>query len=141
MQYRRPEKSLTGLALLLAASLMLAACGAEAPAEPAVTPTNEVAQSAPTATNLPATVAPTHTSAPASTTAPEQPTDTPLPAPTEAPLPADTPPPPTDTAIPPTDTPEPEPAVASAFGQTEDGLYFRGNPAAAVTVIDYSDFL
>ena len=39
------------------------------------------------------------------------------------------------------DTPEPAPEVTSTFGQTEDGLYFRGNPAAAVTVIDYSDFL
>jgi hypothetical protein len=31
--------------------------------------------------------------------------------------------------------------VVATFGLTEDGLYFRGNPAAAVTVIDYSDFL
>jgi hypothetical protein len=31
--------------------------------------------------------------------------------------------------------------VVSQFGMTEDGLYFRGNPAAAVTVVDYSDFL
>jgi hypothetical protein len=59
----------------------------------------------------------------APTDAPAAPTDTPLPAPTEAPAPTDT------------------PAVVAAFGLTEDGLYFRGNPAAAVTVIDYSDFL
>jgi hypothetical protein len=31
--------------------------------------------------------------------------------------------------------------VVATFGMTEDGLYFRGNPTAAVTVIDYSDFL
>lgn len=135
MQYKRPRRLLFGLSLLLLVSFALAACGGQpdAPAAPAATPINEVAQAAPTATEPPATTAPTDT--------PEQPTDTPMPLATEAPLATDTAPPPTDTALPPTDTPEPAPAVVNAFGQTEEGLYFRGNPAAAVTVIDYSDFL
>jgi len=134
VHYIRPKKLLTGLGLLLMATLLLVACGADTPAEPAATPISEVAQVAPTALE-PATVAPP-------TAESEQPTDTPMPAPTEALLATDTASAPTDTVAPPTDTPEPAPAVVSTFGQTEDGLYFRGNPdPTAVTVIDYSDFL
>ncbi len=135
MQYRQSKKLFLSLSLLVLVSIVLAACGGEpnTTVTSAVTPINEVAQAAPTATEPPATIAPTDT--------PEQPTDTPMPVATEAPLATDTAPPPTDTALPPTDTPEPAPAVVNAFGQTEEGLYFRGNPAAAVTVIDYSDFL
>lgn len=49
-----------------------------------------------------------------------------------------------------TQIPEPEavleateqpPASPVVSGQTEEGAYFYGNPAAAVTLIDYSDFL
>ncbi len=123
--------SLSGLAALLLVAVLAAACGAESTpaAGPQPAPTVELA--AATATNPPATAttAPTDTPAPVApavdtpTSAPAAPTDTPLPAPTDTPAPTAT------------------PAVVAAFGLTEDGLYFRGNPAAAVTVIDYSDFL
>lgn len=132
MQHKHPGRLLVSLSLLLLFSITLAACGSE-PTAPVVTPINEAAPAAPTATEPLAAAAPTNT--------PERPTDTPMPPPAEAPLAVDTAPPPTDTVAPPTDTPKPAPAVVSAFGQTEDGLYFRGNAAAAVTVIDYSDFL
>jgi hypothetical protein len=119
------------LAALLSMLLLVAACGAESTPAAAPSPDAPAELAAATATNPPATAtpAPTHTSAPAAaavetpTSAPLAPTDTPLPAPTEAPAPTDT------------------PAVVATFGMTGDGLYFRGNPAAAVTVIDYSDFL
>lgn len=120
------------LALLLVVSAVVAACGGAEQTASSATPVEEVAQAVATATNLP-TVAPEDT--------PQQPTDTPAPAAAEVASATATALPSTDTPIPPTDTPEPAPEVTSTFGQTEDGLYFRGNPAAAVTVIDYSDFL
>lgn len=118
------------VALLTALAILLAACGgaAEPTAAPAEPTTPEVVvEVADTPTSPPPTAPPTQAIA----------TDT-------AAAPADTQVPATDTPVPenPTDTPAPTeaPAVAT-FGQTEDGLYFRGNPTAAVTVIDYSDFL
>ena len=122
MQYKPPNKLLPGFGLLLI-SVLLAACGGSGPAAPVATPVSEAVQVTPvaTASPIPATL----------TVAPEQPTDTPAPTATEAPRA-------TDTALSPTDTPP----VVSAFGQTEEGLYFRGSPdPTAVTVIDYSDFL
>ena len=42
----------------------------------------------------------------------------------------------------PADEPTQEPVPVATFGQTEDGLYFRGSPDAdALVVTDYSDFL
>ena len=135
MQPTHRGRLLVSLSLLLLISIALAACGSEpaAPAAPVATPLDEVAQVTPMATEPPAATAPVATS--------EEPEDTPVPAPAETAAATDTAPPPTDTVAPPTDTPEPAPVVVSAFGQTEDGLYFRGSPAAAVTVVDYSDFL
>jgi hypothetical protein len=121
---------LSRLAALLVVALIAAACGtADTPPAAPPTATAAPALAAATATNPPPTataVPATDTPAPAveaPTDAPAAPTDTPLSAPTEAPAPTDT------------------PAAVATFGLTEDGLYFRGNPAAAVTVIDYSDFL
>ena len=121
---------LSGLAVLWLVALLAVACGGvESTPAAAPPPTATVELAAAIATNPPATAttAPTDTPAPAAvdtpTSAPAAPADTPLPAPTEAQAPTDT------------------PAVAATFGLTEDGLYFRGNPNAAVTVIDYSDFL
>lgn len=34
-----------------------------------------------------------------------------------------------------------DPAALVTSGQTDEGVFFLGNPNAAVTVIDYSDFL
>lgn len=121
---------LSRLAALVVVAMVMAACGAaDAPttalpiatASPAVVAAT-VTNPPPTATALPVTDTPVQ-AVEAPTDAPAAPTDTPLPAPTEAPAPTDT------------------PAVVATFGLTEDGLYYRGNPAAAVTVIDYSDFL
>lgn len=133
MKNKRPTKRIVGLSLVLVAGVLLVACGGQ-PAAPEATPINEVAQAVPTVTEPTAVSAPTDTAPPPTLVEIPQATDT-APAPTEPPaLPADTP-------ASPVDTPEPLPTVVSTFGQTEDGLYFRGNPAAAVTVIDYSDFL
>ena len=131
MQYKPPNKLLPGFGLLLI-SVLLAACGGSGPATPVATPVSEAVQVTPVATASPIPATPT--------VAPEQPTDTPAPTATEAPRA-------TDTALSPTDTPPTTatlqpPPVVSAFGQTEEGLYFRGSPdPTAVTVIDYSDFL
>ena len=138
MQYKRRKNLLAGIGFLLTASVLLAACGGSEPATPAATPISEVAQVAPTDTPEQSTDTPVPTP---TTAEPAQPTNTLLPAPTEAPVPTEALVP-TDTIVPPTDTPEPAPAVVSIFGQTDDGLYFRGNPDPdTVTVIDYSDFL
>jgi hypothetical protein len=123
------QTRLSGLAVLWLVALLAVACGAESTPAAAPPPTATVELAAGTATNPPATAttAPTDTPAPAAVETPASPPaappDTPLPAPREAPAPTDT------------------PAVVATFGLTEDGLYFRGNPDAAVTVIDYSDFL
>lgn len=69
---------------------------------------------------------------------------TPIPAPPLIALLTATPSPeltPTDTPTPePTPTPTPENWLESV-GRTADNLMFMGNPAAPVTMIDYSDFL
>ena len=131
------HRAVFGLVLLVLAGLLMAGCAnTVTPPETPVAPTQEVAG----ASVLPTTVPP----------APEEvaptPTDTPVP-PTATPEPVqDTVEPaeetPTNTPASPAATPEPtEAPVVAVFGQTSDGLYFRGNPDAAVTVIDYSDFL
>jgi hypothetical protein len=73
-------------------------------------------------------------------------TATPTVAPaTPTPAPATKTPPPKPT---PTRTPSPEPSPTSTpvdwlknVGRTANGLIYLGNPTAAVTIIDYSDFL
>ncbi|MEA3337729.1 MAG: hypothetical protein U9R25_17680 [Chloroflexota bacterium] len=127
---------MVSIGLLLSLALLLAACGGSAEPTPAAehVATATDAPTAALATDTPAIVPPTDTPVPADspeTEADEGPADTPVP-PIESP-----------TAVPATDTPVPaeEPAVTSIFGQTGEGQYFRGNPDAAVTVIDYSDFL
>jgi outer membrane biosynthesis protein TonB len=122
------------LALPVLVGLLMAGCASTAtPTEMPATPTQEVA----VATVPPPTAPPTSAEA--------DPTATDTPEPTQE-IPSDTPEPatetPTNTPEPATATPEPtETPVAVTFGQTGDGLYFRGNPDASVTVIDYSDFL
>lgn len=123
---------LSGLAALLLVAVLSAACGAaESTPAAAPSPATTVELVDATATDPPATATTAPTDTPAlvaaavdtPTSAPAAPTETPLPTPTEAP------------------TPTEPPTVVATFGVTEDGLYFRGNPAAAATVTDYSDFL
>ncbi len=114
-----PWKSIVLLTLL---ALLLAACGGQA--EPAATSTPEPVAAA--------------QAAPTDTLAAAEPVDTPTGSPVEEQpaAPAGTPRPEPE----PTDTPAPK--VVAAFGQTEDGLYFRGSPdPEALTLTDYSDFL
>jgi hypothetical protein len=48
----------------------------------------------------------------------------------------------TETPLPePTATFTPEPDWLNHFGRTADNLMYLGNPAAPVTLIDFSDFL
>ena len=122
------------MALLVLLGLLVAGCASTAiPTETADVPTQAAVAASETPTAAPPTPAEADPTA----------TDTPEPAqetPTDAPEPAEEPP--TPTPEPPTATPEPpEAPVVAIFGQTSDGLYFRGNPDATVTVIDYSDFL
>ncbi|RLT37979.1 MAG: hypothetical protein DWI57_12870 [Chloroflexi bacterium] len=103
-------------AILVACLLLIAACGASAPEQPAA---NESA--APVvvaeATSTPLPVEPTATSAPVEPTATPQPVAQPAP----------------------TNTPEPE-ADWTQTAALVDGLYVRGNPNAPIRLIDYSDF-
>ena len=49
---------------------------------------------------------------------------------------------PTDTSTPePTATPTPEPDWLNNYGRTTENLMYLGNPNAAVTMIDFSDFM
>jgi hypothetical protein len=99
--------------------LLLVACGA---AETADTPPTQpsLALATESATTIPTLAVPT-------TPATAEPTAAPAGA--EPALP---------TAEPPA-TAEPEPAITS--GRNDNGTFFRGAPDAAVTLIDYSDFL
>lgn len=126
---------------------MLAACGGQEAAEPAVeiaAPLQEATTSAALETAVPA---PTNTAAP--------PPGTPTTAPTSAAVEEAEPEEPTQeepTAEPeaeadPTATDEPaaevvEPTPVQVIsGQTTEGAYFYGSPDAPVTLFDYSDFL
>lgn len=118
--------------------MILAACSAPpAPEEIVIT----VAVEEPVEVVAAPTLAPTATPVPATATFTAEPTDPPTPTFT-----------PTVTIIPVTDTPEvptntPVPTIDPNIDWTtvserlEDGRMALGNPNAAVTIIDYSDFL
>jgi hypothetical protein len=55
--------------------------------------------------------------------------------PTAAPEPTATP-----TPLPPTDTPAPTAITEVPMGFTEEGVPYRGNPDAPVTLMEYSEF-
>jgi hypothetical protein len=118
-------------------TLFIPACGGVLPgivSEPSPQPTVSqivfVTRSPATATETP--LPPTST---ATLVMAEQATATPVPqptvTPTETPLPE-----PTATA-----TPTPEPDWLNTAGRTQNNLVYLGNPAAPVTMIDYSDFM
>jgi hypothetical protein len=111
--------------LFLMFLLVLTACTAVAVEETVTTAVS------PTATISQATEAPT-----AVPTNPPPPTQENVPVdemeqPTEEPLPTELPP----TAVP--ETAE----IVIAYGRTQEGAFFHGNPDAPVTLIDFSDFL
>ena len=130
------------IVMLLLLLPVLSACGALAesvPALPAESESVEVAfvtaspTSPPTDTPVP-TFTPTPVVEPTAVL-----TDTSLPTATPSPEPTL---PPTDTPTPePTATSTPEPDWLNSVGRTEHNLVYLGNPAAPVTLIDYSDFL
>jgi hypothetical protein len=103
------------LILVLGLAVILAACASPASSE--IGPTEPPPQ-----------VQPTLPPAPTATLAPTLPAE-PLPT---APLPTDTPPPATEAV-----------ALFNGIqqGYTADGFPYLGDPAAPVTLIDYSDFL
>ena len=117
---------MTGLRLLstvlLACLLLVTACGAAAPEQPAAVENAapvvvREATATPLPTDTPAPVDPTATSAPVEPTATPQPVAQPAP----------------------TNTPEPEPGWTQTASLV-DGLYVRGNPNAPIRLLDYSDF-
>ena len=119
-------KPTTILSLLLA--VLVVACAGEQTVEPAVPQ-----ESTATLPSSP-TPFPTEATAPTETVAA---TAVPVTEATQEPLPA------TATQVPEAVLQATEqPLVAQVVsGQTEEGAYFYGNPDAAVTLIDYSDFL
>lgn len=112
------------LFLLAVGALFLAACAGAAQELPTPPATTAVPQALPQpqATNTVSPTFPPPTEPPATVTA--VPTQTPLPL-------ATAPPPPAPASV--------EPRVTS--GQTAEGVFFRGDPDAPVTILDYSDFL
>ncbi len=132
-------KRLTFLILLV--TVLLAACGGQEAA-----PTVESTALPVGTASLPSTA--TAEPLPTETTAP--PTDVPTEAPVDAlveEISAESPstepaslPEPTATNEPPEEVEEPA-AAQVISGQTVEGAYFYGDPAAPLTLIDYSDFL
>ena len=130
----------TFLLVLLLAALLLGACGGQQITEP----TAENILPVVSETAAPATE--TSGPVPVETTPSRPPTPTEIPAPTAIeenveitvvePTAAD----PTATVEPTIEVIEPT-AVPIISGQTSEGAYFYGNPDAAVTLLDYSDFL
>ena len=129
------------LLVLLLAALLLGACGGEQ----VILPTAENITPVASETAAPATK--TSEPVPVETTPPQPPTPTEISAPAMIEENVEI----TDveptTAADPTGTVEPtievlEPTTVQVIsGQTAEGAYFYGNPDAAVTLLDYSDFL
>jgi hypothetical protein len=114
---------------LIVAMLFLVGCGSGPAPESAAVPTlaEENAEPSETPTLLPA---PTITPQPVATEPVASPTATAMATEVAA-----------ATQAPPSPTPEPTATPAPSFGQTAEGAFYRGNPDAPVTLIDYSDFL
>lgn len=130
------------ISILLLSVLLLAACGGQ----DAELPAADTAATVAVATSLPSTA----TAEPLPTDTAVPPTDVPTEAPSDAPVeeasaeeptvePASLPDP-TATNEPPAEVEEP-PAIQVVSGKTAEGAYFYGDPAAPLTLIDYSDFL
>lgn len=111
---------------LILAAWALAACGGQPTPEP---PAAATAVAQPTATAAPTRAATNPAPTPTAAATVES-ADTPPPSPEATTLPSPTP------------MEAPTSLPVAVFGQTAEGLYFRGSPdPAALTVVDYSDFL
>ena len=94
-----------------------------------------------TVTVVPSTALPTAVAVVVETVAVVEALPTPIPE-TKTPIPTNTAIPPTETAtVAPTNTPAPVVNYIEQAGQFANGGFYRGNPNAPVTVLDYSDFL
>ncbi len=127
--------------LLLITFSLLTACGGGETAEPAAEVLEPMEQATVAPATAPAVPQPTDTSAP-----PDVPTEASTVAPVEeetmallATEPA-SPPVPTKVVEPTAAVEEPAP-IQVISGQTSEGAYFYGDPAAPLVLIDYSDFL
>jgi len=124
---------------LMLMTFFLAACAGSPPESGEIAPQEELAAAEVQETK---TTLPRPTDEPAVTASPETEANTPEPAAetsaTQAAEQAISVEPPTLTPLP-APTEEPVPLVIS--GQTDDGVFFLGDPNAPLTIIDYSDFL
>lgn len=106
--------------LLLWGMVIVAACSAPAPAAPSTVTSPSAADVVAVATAQPV----------------DSPTAVPATAPADAATEAVEP-----TVLPPTATPVPEPEDWTETVTVEGDLFVRGNPAAPIRLVDYSDFM